>query len=86
MERLKLKYNNFKRSMGQWTYSAYCFFHVETDSYFPGRDFHVSRLHPESNDEYPSTGMVQPPVLAHIRKCIKLLPIKKDVLDYQRKY
>jgi hypothetical protein len=41
--------------MGQWTYSAYCFFHVETDSYFPGRDFHVSRLHPESNDEYPST-------------------------------
>jgi hypothetical protein len=34
-------------------YSAYCF-HVETDSYFPGRDFHLSKLHPESNDAYPS--------------------------------
>jgi hypothetical protein len=40
--------------MGEWIYSAYCF-HVETDSYFPGRDFHLSKLHPESNDAYPST-------------------------------
>jgi hypothetical protein len=30
---------------------------METDSYFPGRDFHLSKLHPESNDAYPSTGM-----------------------------
>jgi hypothetical protein len=34
-----------------------------------------SRLHPESNDEYPSTGMVQPPV-AFIRKC-QIAPIKR---------
>jgi hypothetical protein len=51
--------------MGQWTYSAYCFFHVETDSYFPGRDFHVSRLHPESNDEYPSTDGATSGVVSH---------------------
>jgi hypothetical protein len=58
-------------------------FHVETDSYFPGRDFHVSRLHPESNDEYPSTGMVQPPVLGFtLEKMYQIASDKKDILDF----
>jgi hypothetical protein len=55
MEKPKGNENAFE-FMGEWIYSAYCF-HVETDSYFPGRDFHLSKLHPESNDAYPSTGM-----------------------------
>jgi hypothetical protein len=62
-------------------------FHVETDSYFPGRDFHVSRLHPESNDEYPSTGMVQPPVLGFTLKMHQIATDKKRCFRlYQRKY
>jgi hypothetical protein len=62
------------------------FFHVETDSYFPDVIF-MSRLHPESNDEYPSTGMVQPPVLFHIRKMHQIATDKKRCFRlYQRKY
>ncbi|MFQ3174893.1 MAG: hypothetical protein ACI8W0_002020 [Flavobacterium sp.] len=58
-------------------------FHVETDSYFPGRDFHLSKLHPESSDEYPSTGMVQPPVLGFtLEKMYQIATDKKDVLDF----
>ena len=32
-------------------------FHTESDSYFPGADFHQSHLHPNSSKRYRSTGM-----------------------------
>lgn len=41
-------------------------FHTETDSYFPGADFHQSHLHPEASKKYRSTGMTQPPVLGFV--------------------
>ncbi|MEM6719901.1 MAG: trehalase family glycosidase [Bacteroidota bacterium] len=37
-------------------------FHTESDSYFPGPDFHNSDLHPAASKKYKSTGMTQPPV------------------------
>lgn len=58
-------------------------FHVETDSYFPGSDFHLSKLHPLSNKEFPSTGMTQPPVLGFtLEKMYKIAKDKKDVLAF----
>lgn len=41
-------------------------FHSETDSYFPGADFHNSSLHPQSSQKYKSTGMTQPPVTGFV--------------------
>ncbi|WNH13696.1 MGH1-like glycoside hydrolase domain-containing protein [Thalassobellus suaedae] len=41
-------------------------FHTESDSYFPGPDFHCSNLHPEASKKYKSTGMTQPPVTGFV--------------------
>ena len=41
-------------------------FHIETDSYFPGADFHRSDLHPLASKKYQSTGMTQPPVTGFV--------------------
>ena len=37
-------------------------FHNESDSYFPGQDYHQSYLHPKASKKYKSTGTTQPPV------------------------
>lgn len=41
-------------------------FHNESDTYFPGADFHQSHLHPLSSKKYKTTGMTQPPVLGFV--------------------
>ncbi|TXE09606.1 glycoside hydrolase [Seonamhaeicola algicola] len=41
-------------------------FHTESDTYFPGPDFHRSDLHPLSSKKYKSTGMTQPPVTGFV--------------------
>jgi hypothetical protein len=69
MEKPKGNENAFKFAM-EWIYSAYCF-HVETDSYFPGRDFHLSKLHPESNDAYPSENDTATSFEVLLEKCIR---------------
>ncbi len=54
----------------QWSngFIPHIIFHTETDSYFPGANFHRSDLHPESNPKYKSTGMTQPPVTGFVLK------------------
>ncbi|KAB8154985.1 glycoside hydrolase [Kordia sp. TARA_039_SRF] len=49
---------------GQWDngFLPHIIFHTETDTYFPGADFHCSYLHPAASKKYKSTGMTQPPV------------------------
>ena len=54
-------------------------FHTDSDTYFPGPDFHESHLHPASQDAYPSTGMTQPPVFGFVLE--HLLRIAKDKTD-----
>jgi hypothetical protein len=54
MEKPKGNENAFDLQWGMDLFRI-LFSFVETDSYFPGRDFHLSKLHPESNDAYPST-------------------------------
>ncbi len=51
-------------------------FHTESDSYFPGPDFHRSDLHPEASKKYKSTGMTQPPVTGFVLQ--ELYRISKD--------
>lgn len=41
-------------------------FHNDSDTYFPGPEFHQSQLHPKASKKYRSTGMVQPPVLGFV--------------------
>lgn len=51
-------------------------FHSETDSYFPGADFHKSNLHPQSSKTYKSTGMTQPPVTGFVLE--EMYRVSKD--------
>nr|WP_299342060.1 trehalase family glycosidase [Allomuricauda sp.] len=51
-------------------------FHNDSDSYFPGPDFHQSELHPKSSKKYRSTGLVQPPVLGFVLE--RLYDISKE--------
>ncbi|MDN3664658.1 amylo-alpha-1,6-glucosidase [Algibacter miyuki] len=51
-------------------------FHTDTDTYFPGADFHRSDLHPESSKKYKSTGMTQPPVTGFVLE--EMYRISKD--------
>lgn len=52
----------------QWTngFIPHIIFHTESDTYFPGADFHRSDLHPQSSKKYNSTGMTQPPVTGFV--------------------
>ncbi len=52
----------------QWEngFMPHIVFHTESDSYFPGADFHCSDLHSESSKKYKSTGMTQPPVTGFV--------------------
>lgn len=58
-------------------------FHQESDTYFPGPDFHQAELNPLSNKNYPSTGMTQPPVVGFtLEKIYHIAKDKKDILDF----
>ena len=62
-------------------------FHTETDTYFPGADFHQSELHPQSSKKYRSTGMTQPPVLGFVmERLLELSQDKGEVLDFLREH
>ncbi len=41
-------------------------FHTDTDTYFPGPDFHRADLHPQSTKSYKTTGITQPPVTGFV--------------------
>ncbi|RDY60293.1 MGH1-like glycoside hydrolase domain-containing protein [Flagellimonas nanhaiensis] len=51
-------------------------FHTDSDSYFPGPDFHQSDLHPQASEKYRSTGMTQPPVTGFVLE--RLLEIANE--------
>lgn len=75
----------------QWEngFIPHIIFHTETDSYFPGADFHRSELHPASSKKYRSTGMTQPPVTGFVLQEIyrisdnkaKTLKFVSEVID-----
>jgi len=62
----------------QWQngFLPHIIFHTETDSYFPGSDYHNSNLHPQSSKKFKSTGMTQPPVTGFVLQ--EMYTISKD--------
>lgn len=62
----------------QWSngFIPHIIFHTDTDTYFPGPDFHRSDLHPDSSTKFKSTGMTQPPVTGFVLQ--DLYRISKD--------
>lgn len=62
----------------QWDngFIPHIIFHTESDTYFPGADFHRSDLHPLSSRKYRSTGMTQPPVTGFVLE--EMYRIAKD--------
>lgn len=58
-------------------------FHSDSDTYFPGPEFHQSELHPLSNKKYLSTGMTQPPVTGFVLEEIyRISKNKKETLKF----
>ncbi len=54
----------------QWEngFIPHIIFHNDSDTYFPGPDFHLSKLHPLASKTHRTTGMTQPPVLGFVLK------------------
>ena len=62
----------------QWEngFIPHIIFHNDSDTYFPGPDFHKSHLHPKASKKFRSTGMTQPPVTGFVLQ--RLLEIIGD--------
>ena len=61
-------------------------FHTESDTYYPGADFHQSNLHPSASKKYISTGMTQPPVTGFVlQELYRISDDKEDILQFIEK-
>ncbi|WP_109438399.1 MULTISPECIES: MGH1-like glycoside hydrolase domain-containing protein [Aquimarina] len=62
-------------------------FHTDSDTYFPGPDFHKSELHPQSSREFRSTGMTQPPITGFIlEEMHRIVEDKEDMLSFVKSH
>ncbi|CAM1345501.1 Trehalase [Tenacibaculum amylolyticum] len=69
----------------QWSngFIPHIIFHNETDTYFPGADFHKSNLSPLANNNVPTTGMTQPHVLGFtLERMYEIAENKEEILDF----
>jgi len=58
-------------------------FHNESDTYFPGPEFHCAELHPQSSKKHKSTGLTQPPVTGFVlEEMFKISKDKKGTLKF----
>jgi len=58
-------------------------FHNDSDTYFPGPEYHLSKLHPLASKTHKTTGMTQPPVLGFVLKEIyDIVDDKTDMLSF----
>jgi hypothetical protein len=83
IEKAKTEINSLLSSQWLNGFIPHIVFHQESDTYFPGPDFHQSELNPLSNKNYPSTGMTQPPVVGFtLEKMYHIAKDKKDILQF----
>ncbi|REG89655.1 trehalase [Winogradskyella sediminis] len=69
----------------QWEngFIPHIIFHNDSDTYFPGPDFHLSKLHPLASKSHRTTGMTQPPVLGFVLKELyEIVEDKTDILNF----
>ena len=72
----------------QWKngFIPHIIFHNESDSYFPGANFHQSELHSEAPKNIKTTGMTQPPVTGFVLKELyDIVEDKDDMLNFIKK-
>lgn len=87
MEKAKKEIETLLQSQWENGFIPHIIFHNDSDTYFPGADFHQSHLHPQSNKKLPSTGMTQPPVTGFVLE--RLLEISKhseDMIGFIKKH
>ncbi len=83
IEKAKTEINSLLSSQWLNGFIPHIVFHQESDTYFPGPDFHQAELNPLSNKNYPSTGMTQPPVVGFtLEKIYHIAKDKKDILHF----
>lgn len=69
----------------QWEngFIPHIIFHDESNTYFPGPNFHQANLHPQANKKYKSTGMTQPPVTGFVlEKIYEIATDKENILNF----
>ncbi|MCF6181361.1 trehalase family glycosidase [Lutibacter sp.] len=69
----------------QWKngFIPHMIFHKKSETYFPGPNFHSAILHPNSNKDYPSTGLTQPPILGFVlEKIYQIANNNEGVLNF----
>ncbi len=69
----------------QWSngFIPHIIFHNESDTYFPGPDFHRSDLSELSNKSVPTTGMTQPHTLGFtLEKMYEIAENKEDIINF----
>ena len=72
----------------QWEngFIPHIIFHNESDTYFPGPDYHLSYLHPKASKKYKSTGMTQPPVTGFVlQELYRISKDKEDIFQFIEK-
>ena len=83
IEKAKTEINSLLSSQWLNGFIPHIVFHKESDTYFPGPDFHQAELNPLSNKNYPSTGMTQPPVVGFtLEKMYHIAKDKNDILHF----
>ena len=68
MDRAKLEISTLLDTQWENGFIPHIIFHGKSETYFPGADFHQASLHPKSNGNYETTGMIQPPVIGFVLK------------------
>ncbi len=83
IEKAKAEINTLLNAQWENGFLPHIIFHNETDSYFPGPDYHKSALHPQASKKFKTTGMTQPPVTGFVLKRLyEIAKNKTDVLQF----
>ncbi len=83
MDRAKKEIETLLNSQWENGFIPHIIFHTDSDTYFPGPDFHQSSLHPQASKKIRSTGMTQPPVFGFIlQKLFEIAEDKEDALKF----
>jgi len=66
MEKAKKEISTLLDAQWENGFIPHIIFHNESDTYFPGPDYHCAYLHPKASKKYKSTGITQPPVTGFV--------------------
>lgn len=70
---------------GQWQngFIPHIVFHNNSDTYFPGPDYHQSYLHPQASKTHKTSGITQPPVTGFALKALyDIAKDKTEILNF----